>query len=413
VAFGLLPRLRAIVTTGGTLAAFRVPGYRTLWLTGGASSFGWSVSLVAIGWITLEVSDSAFAVGATFAARLFPSLFFGIPMGMLVDRFDRRRTLIVVNSLGTLALAGVAMLAVVGNLGLLELLLLSLGLGIIDTTRGTAFQSYAFDLAGPEGATNALALANLGGALAATVGSLSGGVVLEGLGVSSAFLLAAGLAAAAATGLAVGGAHGRRTRPATRLVPSVGRSITLITRNRLVAVIAFVVIVNEVLGFASITVLPTFARDVLDSDATGLGALSAVRSVGGIVGLLALARLGTRGRGGRVLILATLVSGLGLLFFAVSTSFAVSLLLMALVGMCWGVLDTLGQSLIQRSVDDNERGAAMGIWFFAIGFGPFGHLALGAAANAIGAPLALGIDGLMLAAIGVALIGARVVRRLA
>ena len=50
-------------------------------------------------------------------------------------------------------------------------------------------------------------------------------------------------------------------------------------------------------------------------------------------------------------------------------------------------LDTLGQSLIQRSVEDDERGSAMGVWYFAIGFGPLGHLGLGAAAVAFGAPV--------------------------
>ena len=405
-------RSPAFLVSGATLAAFRIPGYRALWAAGVAGAFGWSVSLIAVGWITLQVSNSAFAVGATFAARLLPSLLFGIPMGSLVDRFDRRTTLVVVNALGALALAGVALLAVAGHLGLPELLLLSLGLGIIDTTRGTAFQSYAFDLAGPEGATNAIALSNLGGQLASTVGALSGGVVLERYGVGSAFLLAAALAAMAAAGLALSGRHTRRARSAQRLVPSFRYSITLITRNRLVAIIAFVVIVNEVLGFAAITLMPTFARDVLGSDAAGLGALSSVRSVGGIVGLIVLARLGMGERGGRLLILATLGSGLALFGFSLSSSFAASLLLMAGVGLCWGVLDTLGQSLIQQSVADNERGAAMGIWFFAIGFGPFGHLALGAAASVIGAPLALAIDSAILAGIGLALVGAKAVRRL-
>ncbi len=408
----LRARSRAFLLSGATLAAFRIPGYPALWLAGGAGAFGWSVSLVAIGWITLQVSNSAFAVGATFAARLLPSLLFGIPMGSLVDRFDRRTTLVVVNTLGALALVGVGILGATGHLGLAEMLLLSLGLGIIDTTRGTAFQSYAFDLAGPEGATNALALSNLGGQLAAVIGSAAGGIVLEQFGVGSGFLLAAALAGVAAGGLALSGRHTRRARAGQRLVPSFRYSITLITRNRLVAVIAFVVIVNEVLGFAAITLLPTFARDVLHSDASGLGVLSSIRSVGGILGLIVLARLGMRERGGRLLIIATLGSGLGLLGFSVSTSFVLSLLLMAVVGLSWGALDTLGQSLIQQGVADNERGAAMGIWFFAIGFGPFGHLALGAAASVIGAPLALAIDAAMLAAIGVALIGVRAVRRL-
>ena len=55
----------------------------------------------------------------------------------------------------------------------------------------------------------------------------------------------------------------------------------------------------------------------------------------------------------------------------------------------------------------------MGVWFFAIGFGPFGHLALGAAAAAVGAPLALAISGSLLALTAAALSGVRALRRLA
>jgi MFS family permease len=409
---GLRARSRLALRSGATLAAFRIPGYPMLWLSGASAGFGWSVSLVAISWVTLEVSDSAFAVGATFAARLLPSLVLGIPLGSLVDRFDRRRTLILMNAAGGAAFLGVGLLAGLGHLDFVELLVLSLGLGIIDMTRGTAYQSYVFDLAGPEGATNAIALGNLGGQLAATVGSISGGIVLEQLGVGSSFVLAAALATAAAVGLSLSRGHVGRERPAPRLVPSFRRSMTLIVRNRLVTLIAVVVIVNEVLGFASITLFPTFARDVLHSDAAGLGALSSARSLGGIAGLLVLARLGFGGRGGRLFLIATLASGLALAGFAVSTSFALSMLLLVVVGMCWAAADTLGQSLIQQSVDDHERGAAMGIWFFGIGFGPFGHLALGAAASLVGAPVVLLVDGAALALIAVGLTTVRTIRRL-
>jgi hypothetical protein len=130
------------------------------------------------------------------------------------------------------------------------------------------------------------------------------------------------------------------------------------------------------------------------------------------MGLLLVARLGFRGRGGALFLLATLGSALALVGFAISTSFLLSALLLVVVGVSWAALDTLGQSLIQQAVEDSERGAAMGIWFFSIGFGPFGHLGLGAAASLVGAPLALGVDGAILAAIAVALVSVRAIRRL-
>ena len=410
---GLRARSRAALAAGPTLAAFRVPGYPALWLSGAASAFGLAVGLVAIGWLALVVSDSALAVGATFAARFVPSLVLGIPLGGLVDRFDRRRTLVVVYFVGAAPVVGAAALSATGQLGLAALLVLSLVLGVFDTIRGTASQSYAFDLVGPEGATNAIALVNLGSFMLGFVGSISGGLAIDRFGAGTAFLLAAGTSVTAGVILALGGRQARRARDEPRETPTFRRSITLISRNRLVALIALVVIVGEVLGFSSLTVYPTFARDVLHSDATGLGALAGARSVGAIVGMLLLARLGLGGRGGRLLLSAAFGLGLGLVGFALSSSFALSLALLLAVGAAAAALDTLGQSLIQRSVDDNERGSAMGVWYFAIGFGPLGHLGLGAAAAAIGAPTALAISGGLLAIIAVALSGVRSLRRLA
>jgi MFS family permease len=237
--------------------------------------------------------------------------------------------------------------------------------------------------------------------------------VLEQAGVPYVFILAAMLAAAAAVGLSMSQVHLTRARPAARLVPSATRSMTLILRNRLVTLIALVVIAGEVFGFSSITLFPTFARNVLDVDAVGLGAMSAARSVGGIAGLLLLATVGFRERGGRLLLLAAIGFGLALVAFSASTIFLLSLVLLLVVGVMSAALDTLGQSLVQHSVGDHERGAAMGVWFFSIGVGPVGGLALGGAAEAIGAPLALAISGSILALVGAALSSVRALRQLA
>lgn len=390
---GRLSRVRSRIDL--TLAAFAVPGYPIAWASYAASVLGWSASMVAIGWIALQISDSSFAVGATFAARLLPALVLGIPIGAMADRLDRRRTLVVVNVIGGLALAVLALRAGSGPLLLAELLLASVVLGVVDTMRGTMAQSYVVDLAGPARATNALALSNLGAMVFGAAGAAVGGVVLDRAGPPGAFLLAASGALVAGAFLAVG------RRPASHAPrPPSGidarRSMTLLLRNRPVAIITLVTILGEMLGFASLTLFPAFARDVLHTDASGLGVLSAARSVGGVFGGLALAS-SVRTRDGALLLTTTGLFGLALVGFSASSVFAISVVILVVVGGSMAALDTLGQTLVQRHVDDHERGAAMGIWFFGIGFGPFGHLGLGAAASILGAPVALAASGSLLA----------------
>lgn len=403
----------AALTSSATLAAFRVAGYPALWLSGAAAGFERSVTQVAIGWITLASTDSILAVGATFAIRLVPALLLGIPLGGLVDRYDRRVTLILVNLAVTVPLLWAAAVAGNGTPAVAQLLVLSLALGVADTLQGTATQTYSFDLVGAAGATNALALVNLGVFMAAGIGSIAGGVAIERLGVGSPFILSAAAATVAAVCLVPGGTRARRERPAPHLVPSFSRSMTLITRNRRVALIALVVVMAEVFGFSSITVFPTFTRDVLDSDAAGLGALGTARNIGAIAVLLFLARIGlAKTRGGRLILLAVASLGLGLTAFALSTSFALSFAVIVLVGAAMAGVDTLSQSLLQRNVDDAERGSAVGIWFFAIGFGPLGLVGLGWAATAMGAPAALAISGALLALFAVGLSRVRAIHEL-
>ena len=403
------------LTSGATLAAFRTPGFGPLWLSSAAAAFGHAVSVVAIGWITLQVSNSALAVGAAFAARLVPSLLLGIALGNVVDRFDRARTLVLVNVLGVVPL--IAGAALIGQLDadIVGLLVLSLALGVIDTLRGTATQAYTFDLAGPAGATNAIALANLGGFLLGVAGSIIGGIVLDWAGTRNTFLLAAAATAVAGAVLVAA----RRRSPSgpqaprpERVAPSLGRSLTLIARNRPVALIALIVIVAETFGFSGATLFPTFARDVLGSDASGLGTLVAARYAGSIASLLLVARVGMGGTGGFAILLTTFGLGASLLGFAVSNVFVVSLALMVVVGAASAALDSVVQARLQHVVDDAERGSAVGIWYFAVGFGPIGNLGLGAAAGAIGAPPALAVSGALLAVFAVGLSTLRRARRL-
>src|SRR5438105_14056198 len=143
VASRLRDRSRAFLSTGSTLAAFRIPGYWALWVSSAAGAIGWSVSFVAVGWIALVVSNSPFVVGLAFAARVGPALVLGIPLGAVVDRFDRRVTLVSVHFVIFALMLGIAGLAVAGRLGLVEILGTSVVLGGLDTIRGTANQSYA------------------------------------------------------------------------------------------------------------------------------------------------------------------------------------------------------------------------------------------------------------------------------
>jgi predicted MFS family arabinose efflux permease len=352
-------------------------------------------------------------------------------------------------------------LVVVGYLPPILLVAMSALFGALDTLRMAATQAYSYDLVRTSRATSGMALTNLGVQLLSMLGGLIGGYTLDRFGSAPTFALIAaamlasalgpvlggkavgapppvpggapppvplsaaaerGTGGAGRGGLGIKGPHGRAGRaasgagggstPARRARPDFGRAASLLLRNRLVALVALGVVLAEILGFASQTLLPTFAHDVFAVGASGLGMMLAVRSGGGALGLLLLAWLGAEGRAGRMFVTSATLIGVMLVLFAQAPSYELALVFLALVGMCSSVMDTLGQTLMQRNAGEDERGAAMGLWVFSVGFGPVGHLTLGAAATELGAPATQTVAGGLLAVIGLLLSLNRSLRRL-
>ncbi len=384
---GLMPDAPTSLT-GNWRAPFRRPGYPAYAVSFAGSSFSWALSSVVFAWVTLVVTTDPLAVGAIFAVRFLALLLFGIPAGVLADRVDRRRLLVAV-SLGGAAVGALLTLvawAQGGNLPLWMLLGGSFLLGVLDAGRISAATTYAFDLGGPQLATSSIAIANLLAQLMGICGSIVGGVLLSryGLVVALGVLSLSQLLSATVLGLSRGHRRRRDLRP--RAAPAGLRTaLTLLRRDRLLTLLWLVVVMVEVLGFSSLTLIPVFARDVFGAGPDAYGSLNAVRSLGGVLGLSVVIVLGARITRGRALMALDALFGAALVAFAISPGLLVALLPLLLVGAAAAGADSLSQALMQRATSDAERGAAMGIWAFAVGFGPIGHLAAGAAAGQFGA----------------------------
>lgn len=412
--------------SGQWRVAWRRPGFPAYGLAAGATAAGFNLSAVILAWIALVVTTDPLAVGLVFAVRFVMLLVLGIPAGVLADRVDRRRMfqLSALGSAGVAVVLGVLAAATGDTLPLWALIAGSLALGGLDALRIAAAQAYAYDLVGPALATTGLAVANLCALSGSVLGSVAGGLVLEAAGLAAAFLVLALVQVSVALALRWSRGHTPRPRrvatapslppaldPATTLDPHPGTtssetatagsglraSFTLLRRDPLLRLLAVVVIVIEIFGFSCQTLIPVFTRDVFDAGPDAYGTMNAIRSLGGVVALLLVIRLGARAGTGMALLGASLLFGIGLVAFAVSPGFAVAAIPMLLVGAAGAATDSLSQALLQHSVSDAERGAAMGVWAFGLGFGPFGYVAAGSMAGRYGPVVTQTLFGLALA----------------
>jgi predicted MFS family arabinose efflux permease len=371
------------------------PQYRRLWCSTLASAGAQNMERVATGWLALETGGGPLGVGIVFAARLLPSLLFGLLAGTLADRFDRRRILVAValgaaaltTTLGVLVGAGAVTLWSVAAIAFLN--------GCIMVYDSPSRQSLIFDLVGREHTPNAIALNAVASRLFAGVGAFIGGLAIPLVGVANTYFL---VTAAYLVGLIL--VFGLKVpltqvshlvRPAFRV--ALGGAARLIVNQPLVRTLMIAAMACEIFAFSYMSLVPTIARDVLQVGAEGLGVLTGAASIGATVAVIFLSWLPGRVRREPLLTAVYVSYGVGLLALAVAPSLSIATIIMLVVGASSAAFDALQQTMIQLVVPEDQRGSAVGIWVFSIGTGPVGYIEVGVLASAVGAPTTLLFNG--------------------
>jgi MFS family permease len=390
-----------------------------LWLLAStmSASLGTGMQLTAIGWLALEESGGAFAVGVVLAARMLPNLLFGLASGTLADHADRRRLLVFVRLVSIVPALGLALVATAGTGTVWPLAVLAFATGSTTVFDMPTRQALVMDTAPRELAANAMALNATMSRLFVAAGALAAGAITPSLGVAACFV-ATGAVFVAATILSL--AVKPRPTGESRLTmarPPFGQALAQAgllalhfaeVRTLLVAAVAC-----EIFGFSYQTAVPVFARDILGAGAEGLGTLNAATSIGGAGAVVVLSLIPGRVPRQPVLAVIFVVYGAALLLLAPSTTLQLASAALLVVGACAGCFDVLQQTLMQLAVPEAQRGRAVGLWVLGIGSAPVGNLEMGALVAALGAPMALAINGgLVLVAAGVLVVRAPAYRRL-
>jgi hypothetical protein len=380
------------------LTLFRLGDFRRLSASVVLNSVGMMGEVAVLGWLTLELTNSPFMVGAAMSMRMLPLFFVGVPAGALADQFPRHRLLVVTGAGQAVTAATLGVLALLGMVSLAYVLVLTLAAGVFRGVEHAARQSYTHDVVGNAALVNGFAILGVAMRAGWLLGSLGVGVVIAHFGSGVAYLAVALGFLGGALALLPATAPPRTNATAmSSLWRSAVDFLVAVGRDRMLLVLMMLTAGAEILGFAHQALLPSLARDVLNTGPEGLGALLAARAVGGILGLAAA---WARGAAGGALFLAVLVTfGVSLIALGAApyvVGFMGVLLVLTLVNAAGALADLLAQSLLQLGVPDDLRGRAGGAWVVAIGLAPLGQLQIGALASLFGVSVALGTSGLAL-----------------
>jgi MFS family permease len=364
---------------------------------------------VAQGWLVLELTDSPFYVGLTSALGSLGVLLFTLYAGVVADRVDKHRAIIVTQSLQMVQAFALAALVLGGQVTVTRVMALAAALGVVAAFDIPIRQSFIVELVGKDDLMNAIALNTSVFNATRVLGPVVAGLLIGSVGVGVCFLLN-GLSYLAVIAGLLAMRVPRSPFPVPRSSAWTGllEIARFIHESRLVRTLIALTAVLSIFGFQLVTMMPVFARDVLRVGATGYGLLMASLGVGAMAGALGVAVLSHRIRKGPTMLVGGTAFGVLIALFAMSPALPLSLLLGALAGLAMIVNNALTNTMIQTAVPDGLRGRVMGLYSFVfVGMAPLGAFQAGWVAEHAGAPVAIAVGG-MVCAVAVAVAGWRV-----
>jgi MFS family permease len=368
---------------------------------------------VAQGWLVYELTGSPTWLGVISFASGIPILVLSLPAGVLVDRFDRRLMLI-------LAQGGLTLIAVILAILIAANLVQAWQVAIIAFAAGCMFvlavpaRVALMPASVPRSQLGAaVALQSIAQNSGRVVGPSLTGVLIAAFGVATSFAAQAGafLLALLCSVLLKPAPVGQRSRERSA-IQDLQEGLRYVWRDPTVLALVALQAIPSMLLMPYVQLLPIFARDILQAGPEGLGTLMTAGGIGSVLGAIGMVLLQPRQRG---LLLFGSLAALGLLLamFSASTSLALSILLMGIIGVAQAVYFSTSNTLVQVAVPDALQGRVMSVYMVTWGLQPLGSLPQGVLADWFGAPIVLAGAGLLSCLI-VAIIAARsaAIRRL-
>jgi MFS family permease len=389
-----------------TFRSLRVRNYRLYFIGQGVSLTGTWMQSVAQAWLVLKLSGGGLALGIVTALQFLPVLLAGPWGGLVADRADKRRLIVVTQSIsGALAL-GLGILTVTGLASLPIVYVFAFLLGIVTLVDMPARQAFVIEMVGARDVPNAVSLNGVVMNAARIAGPVLAGVLIATLGIGLCFL------ANALSYLAVVGAflamRPRDLFPTERVPRGRGQlreGLRYVWSKPELRVPLLLMAVVGTLAYNFSVVFPLMVKFAFHGGPGAYGLVFAAMGAGAVVGGLVVAAKGIATN--RLLVLSMLALGALLVVAALVPAFGLELAVMVPVGAVSTAFIATSNSLLQLGSSDRMRGRVMALFsvvflgstpiggtlvgWFSEQFGPRAGLVLGGAAT-----VAAGLAGLIL-----------------
>ncbi len=370
--------------------------YRLFFGGQGISLIGTWMQQIAMSWLVYRLTNSVFLLGLIGFSSQISSLFFSPFAGVLSDRWNRHRILVVTQSLAMIQALILAFLTLMGVVAVHHLIILSIFLGLVNAFDMPTRQAFVVEMVEKRADLgNAIALNSFLFNGARLAGPSIAGILISILGEGMCFLLnSVSFLAVIIALLAMKMTPNKEDFEKTRVLQGLKEGFIYAFGFPPIRSILLFLGWISLVGTANTTLMPVFARDILHGDSKTYGFLMAAIGVGAIIGAIFLAsRKNVLGLG-RIITIASSIFGIGLISFSFSHSLWLSFFLLLISGFGMMVHMASSNTILQTIVDDDKRGRVMSLYAMAfMGMAPLGSLVGGSLAGWIGAPITLVIVG--------------------
>jgi MFS family permease len=376
--------------------ALRSRNFRLFFGGQSISLVGTWITRIATSWLVYRLTGSVLLLGLVGFCGQIPTLLLSPFAGVLVDRMDRHRILVITQVLSLLQSAGLAVLTLAGRITVLDILVLQVAQGIINAFDTPARQAFVVQMVEDRAdLPNAIALNSSMVNASRIIGPSIGGIVIAAVGEGWCFALDAVSYLAVIASLLAMQLVPRLLPPRdTRMRDELRTGFEYIWRFLPVRWALLLLSLVSVMGMPYSVLMPAIATRVLHGGPHTLGFLMTASGVGALAGALYLASRRSVLGLARLMVAASACFGVGLVALGLSTTLWVALAVLPLVGAGMMITLAAANTIIQTVVSEELRGRVMSFFTMAfLGSAPIGSLLAGVAADRIGAQRTIVIGG--------------------
>jgi MFS family permease len=372
--------------------------YRLFFFGQGVSLIGTWMQTIALGWLVYRITHSPFLLGMVGFAGQLPMLLLTPLAGVLSDRWQRRRVLVITQSLAMLQALVLAGLTLTGLIQVWQIMVLAVFSGAVNSFDMPTRQAFTLEMVDrKEDLPNAIALNSSVFNVSRLIGPSIAGILISLVGEGVCFLLnglsyIAVVAALLSMRLAPPQVRVSEKDLLKDLQAGVHYAFGFLPIRNILLLLAVVSLV----GMPYTVLMPVFAKDVLHGGAQTLGILMACAGVGALTGTIYLAARNSVVGLGKRIPLAAACFGLGLIGFSWSRHMLLSLPLIAVAGFGMMVNMASSNTILQTIAEEDKRGRLMSLYAMSFaGMAPLGSLLAGTLSTRIGAPATLTVGGVV------------------